>query len=539
MKFALIALIVAGSGNALAGSGADALLNSVGGSAPVKSTDGKPSSYVIESVPEEVKLTDPFLIQFYSNFIQNSASLPLEVKTWVRSIGKHDFEAAAHLWSAMQGKIPAQLVNHAKAAQAYLLFKLNLPQSFTQFWIEQIRNPEFLKSSIAAVVEQTISSQGFDSWFYAANVQLDPSETQVIQELDPNRSPMTMAMIAHSWARKGEAANAILDQLPKGHPYRSQLAKTVGFAYAKKGDLANAARILKRDVEPELESKKDPRLLAPYYLQIARFLYQAGALDGAAQYYQKIPNGLPEFLTAQEELTWVWLREGKTDLLRGSLVTLSSKLFADRFYPEVELVRAISNLKLCHYSDVEKDFNDFMSRNAKFAKEIDFALSSESPPKPWRTDAYTEWAESALQSREAELARVKVLSERSISAVLPAVGPQSHWTQHQNWLVKGQEAAKKALHSEYRRQWKMHRNALQEGIRKMQFVKVELLSQLALAAAAPTQDQVATTQSSSVIVPPTKLEASSEQQTYRFDGVVWGDELFKLRSVVRGKCLGQ
>lgn len=74
----------------------------------------------------------------------------------------------------------------------------------------------------------------------------------------------------------------------------------------------------------------------------------------------------------------------------------------------------------------------------------------------------------------------------------------------------------------------------------MQFVKVELLSQLALAKAEPAQDQVGTTQSSRVVAPePAKLTTEGDQQTYRFDGVMWSDELFKLRSIVRGKCMGQ
>lgn len=534
--------------NAFGDSGADALLKTVGpGSSPVqvKPSVAAPAKKeaATDFVPDEVKLTDPFLVEFYSAFMNQGPNLSLEVKTWVRKIAKGEFEAAAHLWSAMQGKIPGSLMNHARAAQAYLLYRLDLPQSFVQFWVEQIQNPDFIQSTIAKTVETTIADLGFDTWFYKANVQLDPSEAVAIRKLDPKRSSMTLTLIAHTWARKGMDAAPMLDVLPALHPYRSQLARTVGFAYAKKGDLANAARIMKRDIEPELDAKKDPKLLAPYYLEIARFLYQAGAMDGAAQYYQKIPNGLPEYLTAQEELVWIWLREGKTDFLRGSLVTLSSNLFANRFAPEVELVRAISNLKLCYYSEVEKDFTSFLERNRKFAKEIDVALSAAEPPSPWKPDAYSDWSKSALESRQAELGRMKVLEDRSISAVLPAVGPQSHWTNHHRLLVKGVEDAKKALHAEYRRQWKMSRNALQEGIRKMQFVKVELLSELALAQTAnpssDSGDQVASSQSSTLLVQPTKLNVEKDQQTYIFEGVVWSDELFKLRSVARGKCLGQ
>lgn len=522
-----------------AGSGADVLLKALGAGATtvVPSNGMNQGTLVSEMLPEEVKLTDPFLIQFYSGFMQ-APNLPLEVKTWAHKIGKQEFEAAAHLWSAVHGKIPESLMPHAEAAQAYLLYKLGLAQTFATFWIERMENESYSSAPISLILEQTLSVQGFDQWFRASNIQFDSAQVASIFKFDPLRSPLALTFHAAVNVRKGATAEKILDLLPAPHPYRADLARTVSLAYARKGDLANAARILKRDIEPEVAGKKDPRLLAGYYLQIARLLYQAGSMDGAAIYYQKIPNGIPEYLVAQEESTWIWLREGMSEKLRGSLVTLGSKLFEDRFQPEVELVRAISNLKLCFYPDVEKDFSSFMIKNLKFAKVIDGALAGVEPPPPRFPDSFSVLAQSALAARGDELKRVQELSARSISAVLPAVGPQSHWKDAEMSLNNAVENSKKMMRGEYTRQWKADRLALQEAIRKMQFVKVELMSQLALAASG-TVDALPVSQSSAVVRPPAKVESVQGQQVYPFEGVVWTDELFKLRSVVRGKCLGQ
>jgi len=70
----------------------------------------------------------------------------------------------------------------------------------------------------------------------------------------------------------------------------------------------------------------------------------------------------------------------------------------------------------------------------------------------------------------------------------------------------------------------------------MKFVKVELLSQLRLAAQGqPTtqDDQIAIAQSA-----PARKAISEAEMNYPFDGVVWTDEFFKLRSIVQAKCLG-
>jgi hypothetical protein len=539
LSIAVLAVLFA-SGFAYAESGADALLQSVGApTAPAavpagnKAAAVNPMLALIQDV-KSLKLDDPFILQMYSDFMM-SPETSFEVKLWIQKVGKQDYEGAAHLWSALRGKFPAKLENQATAVQAYLLYKLNLAQTFTGFWIANLERESYRNSPVSTQLENVLASFGFDKWFFENKVQLDAAQVATVDKLDATRSAPVLTLKAFAAQRDGAKAKQMLAVLPKGHELIVPLAKTAALAAAKAGNLAEAGRDLKTYVEPALAAKKDAKLWSQYDLQIARLLYQAGSMDGAAQYYQKIPRGSPDYLIAQEELAWVWLRTGTTDRLRGSLATLGSEVFANRFQPEVYLVRAIANLKFCYYPDVEKDFVTFRTRDEAFAKKIDAALAANEPPVPYRLSTYAVWAKEALAARKREAARIADLSERSISAVLPAVGVQSHWKDAAMALQHATETAKKRLDSEYRMAWNADRIALRGAIRKMQFVRVELLSELAMAASG---DQVLTGQSSAKRAAPTVV-ADAKDQVYPFDGVVWSDELFKLRSVARGKCLGQ
>ncbi len=537
LAFALVA-----SGSAYASGGADALLQSVGAgaevapAAPQAQVAINPALAFMQDV-KALKLDDPFVLQMYSDFMMDP-STPFEVKLWMQKIGKQDYEGAAHLWSALKDKFPAKFEINAQAMQAYLLFKLNLPQTFTDFWLSNLERQSYVNSPVSKSLENVLATFGFDKWFSDSKIQLTTTQAQLADALDPARSTPILTLKAFAAQRDGVKAKKMLTLLPKGHEMIVPLAKTAALASAKAGDLAQAGRDLKTYVEPVLQAKNDAKLWSQYNLQIARLLYQAGSMEGASAFYEKIPRGSSDYLVAQEELAWVWLRTGTNDRLRGSLVTLASDLFSDRFQPEVYLVRSISNLKFCYYADVEKDFASFMKRNGVFAKEIDGALAQSEPPVPHHLSTYAVWAKEAVAARAKESARIADLSQRSISAVLPAVGVQSHWTEAAKALERSTEQAKKMLSTEYRSAWSADRVALKDAIRKMQFVRVELLSQLALMANA---DQVGMTQSSaSHEAPPApKLVAEHKDQVYPFEGVVWSDELFKLRSLARGKCVGQ
>lgn len=535
IRLGLFALSLSSS-IALAESGADVLMQSVGGQkgATAANTDSAaPTNWVQLG---NVKLTDPFQIQFFSEW-QAQKDLPYEVNQWALKVVSEDVRPAAHLISAMQTKIPQSFYMASRAAEAYMYWKLGLAQTFFDRFTNLLSQQAFHDSRLAIALEQTVS-KNFDKWLTDNAIAVSSDQQATIAKMDPKRSLLYATLKGWIALRKGLEAKDILPLLPPDHAFKIPLAETAALALARNKDLAGAARVLKEHLEPAIELKKDPKLRSAYSIEIARLLYQAGSLDGAEQFYEKIPNGAPEYLKAREELTWVWLRKGNSEKLRGELATLSSPLFAKQFSPETYLVRSVSNLKFCYYDKVQADIDQFIASNGKWAKEIQTNLEATDPQPSPQSDFFSKQAKAALAKRTEEKVALGRLIEQSIEAALPAVGQQTHWVAARDQMAANEEAAKKALQAEYRRQWKNMHLTLKEAIRKMQFVKVELMSQVRTL----TRTDTTTSKLEGSTLTPSMQLAKKELQekgdmTFPFDGVVWADELFHLRSTAQARCM--
>ncbi len=503
-----------------AGSAADALLNSV--------QPGQAETKASEPVYTQLHLDDPFVIQLFSTW-KNQVGLSYEVNSWVQRILSRQFEEAAHLVSTLEMKIPEAFEEPYRFSYAYLLFKLGLSQSFVDEWVKLLAVEKRAQSPFALALEQMIetTTQGFTNGFASRQIQLTQEQRGILSRFPPTRSKLFLEAHLYMGLRSGAKAIPLLGYIDPSHPLKIPLSETAALSLAKSDQLGEAARILRDHLEPAIDKKGSVRDLARYYLQIARLLYQAGALDGAETFYLKIPNSVAQFPKAREELTWIWLRKNDTQSLRGHLSTLNSKLFEERFAPELWLVQAISDLKFCLYTAVKSDFANFNRVNTNWAKKIELALAASETPAPPALGAGGDWflsqAEAAVPQLQAEATELARLEERSVGAVLPAVGPQKHWTALRAEIARNVDLVKKSLGRERRQRWESLASQLKEAIRKMQFVKVELLSQVRLGQVPKAAGTTA-------------LQKSDREIAFKFDGVLWPDEPFHLKSVTDGVC---
>jgi tetratricopeptide (TPR) repeat protein len=515
--------------------GADSLLDTLGPQAG-ETKDGARAG-------QGIQLKDPFTIQFFSLW-QNETKLSYEVNAWVQKVLKGQYADAAHLWTVIQNEIPGSFQTPAKAAHLYLLWNLGIPQTFFDEYTKELANPGFGETRAGMALDQTIAP-AFDQWLYKNMPVVSPEQREVIRKAPLTRGPQFLTLQAYVLSRRGEEAAETLEKLPPGHKMKVALAKTVMLAKARKGDLRGAAGVMKRHLEPGIEATRDALGLSSHYLQVARLLYQAGALDGAEQFYERIPNKSPDYLKAREELLWVRLRQGDLTKLRGELASFNTGLFEDKFAPDTYVVRAISNLKLCYYDKVQEALTQFVESNRTWAKTIDAAMKSDNPPAPEPKDDFAIAAEESIKLRDREIARLNQLGQESIAASLPAVGPQKHWETAQNRLKGTREMAIKTQAQEYRRQWKNRMAVLKEAINKMRFVKVEFMSQvralsqqettspeLLVKATAKEESGMHTTEQAVA-----KLKTDEGEIAFPFDGVVWPDEIFHIRSVAQAQCL--
>jgi hypothetical protein len=519
-------------------SAADILMKSVADPKVEAGAAPQANSNVVVMDLSGIKLDNPFALQLFSLW-QTADRLPYHANMWVKKALSADYAGAAHLWTQVEKDLPSAFLPTARATKAYLFWRLNLAQPFLDAWLSELsKGQEIRDSKIIQALHQTIQP-GFSAWLIDNSVFLNAEQSQfVIQELrDAAPNPVIDSLRGWTLLRRSRAnlelAVRTLERLPVQDPLKAPLARSVGLALALSGDLAKTGQVFKQHLEPAIIKAGDPTLLSQYYLQIARLLYQADALDAAEEFYRKIPNKRAEFLVAREELSWILLRKNDVSELRGELKNFKLGLFDEQFLPEALVVSAISNLKQCFYGKVEDDFRNFVEKQRVWANRIETELKSALPTKLGTGDDFLRWADLAREKREAELARIDILGKESITAVVPAVGVQAHWQELALRQSNTLDLAKKFQTDERRRAWKMRGDALREAIRKMKFVKVELLSQMSTLAEKSKVEQKSLSEETR------KLAAKEDTNSimFPFDGVIWNDEVFRLRSVTESVCL--
>jgi hypothetical protein len=522
MKFVYLSALLL-SHSALAQLGADVLLQNAGSTTATDAQSGQ----VIEA--GDFKLTDSFLQTLFVEW-KSQGQQSFEVNRWFRQILTHDFKGAAHQWTNIQKELPTTLRDTGFFAWTYLTWKLELNQTFIENWrtARKLQGNERVKVAL----DQFITLGAGHAWTSKAKPFIDPTFKN---ELTALVNPLGFDLELLAWATRYDAtyAKAMLDRLPLGHPLAMTLATTATLGFARKGEIGEAGKLLKRRVEPELEKIYEVKELPKYYITLARLLYQAGALEAADAFYSKIPRGSEQFLAARAERTWVLLRLGRVGELRGELQSLSHNVFKQNFLPEVALVRSISNLKLCRYADVAEDFSQFISGHGKWISEINTGLAN--PETSKITDSRIQLFEAAIAQKTTEQKTLQALATESIQAALPAVGEQPHWVKAQAQVLTALEEEKRKLNAEKLRFWKNREVVLAEVIRKMKFVKVESMSQIRMMAQENKTESEITTDTV------TKIQSARVQgsQSYPFDGVYWPDELFQLYAKAQTRCEGK
>ncbi len=530
-------------------SGADLLLKSFkpkavsadpadSSSAPVQSqADLGPGSV------DQFKLNDPLAVQFFTAWNDQRSRLKPEVNRWAMLFLKGEHEQVLHLWDGISDQVSATFRPAAQSARLASLARLGLVQSVVEEWVYSLSSwaqgpagaqwssilevllPRWMTRNPAATWDQALLDRG---------VILNPEMENEIRALDSKRGVSVVSLQAYASLRKGEQGRKLLSLLSSDNRLKLPLAQTVSLAQARRGDLGAAAMTLKEHAEPALEKQKDFARVSSYLLQIARFLFQAGMWDESESYLRKIPNSAPEFLPSREELAWILLRKGDVSQLRGELASLSTQASLEQFQPELPVVRAISNLKLCSYGAVQEDFESFARDYGSWARRIDAALaSSGSIPAPASMDAFSRLADLRVKALATEVSKLGELHARSLKTPMPSVvGRQGHWKSLESRMQKRLELARKLEQAEYLRQWKNQKIMLGEAIRKLRFVKIELLHQIRIAEADARKgmDVVSTSQSGAV-------KAREGEVVFPLDGVLWPDEFFRIQSQVENRCL--
>lgn len=505
----------------LANSGADLLMSETGAGA-----SDAPKTVLTKSV----HLDDPFLVLLYGNW-KARTNLPYEVNSWLDVVFEKKFEEASHLLTTMRAKAPSDFMLNVEATELYLYWKLGLAQTFFDRWVDLAAEKNFLGHPMGVALDQIVGLTA-SRWFMDHGIQVRPDQKLKLELIKSSTSKFNVSAQAWAALRTGAKAEEALARLPESDPLRFFLAQTIVLQNAREGKMKVAASFLKRVMEPVVARSKNTDEVVKYHLLLARLLYQAGALDASAHYYSLVPESSRFFLESRVERLWIYLRKNDMPKMKGDLKSLDLALFEETFLPEVYLNSSIAHLKLCEFGEVKRSFDSFIATQKKWRSVIQKNLGAEEPSVVDTTDPYLVFTANALRSQGEEAKVLERLSQESIEAIVPSVGIQPHWVHAKNALLRTTDLTKKVRIAEIKKRWTNKLKIQDEAIRKMRFVKIELLSLMHRLAqeSQSGEDKVTTYQAA---------QRKSNELEFPYDGLTWGDEVFHLTAQVKNLCLAR
>jgi hypothetical protein len=468
---------------------------------------------------KQLVLDNPFLVQLYGSW-KSLNSHDQKLNHIVQLTLDKDYKSALGLMDSIKlRKNPKQqrLVNSLKL---YLLWEQKLPQTFFSEWVSLSANETFLGTELAIALDQILVKED-SSWFINNGITLSQEGLSALKSIKKQESRFNHLAQAYFSLRTGEEALEWIGKINPNDDLRLLLADSVILSYAKKNELANAAKLLKEIYEPALAGSDDVNALSSYHVLLARLLYQAKAYDASEHYYSLIPDKADVFLKARVEKLWISLRKNNPQQIKSELKTLGLPVFDKTFIPELQLVSGIANLRLCQFKEVENAFNTFVKINKNNIREIAKNLKSQNPAMIDPKDFFVKLTNTSIDKKKAEHTNLEALG---VTGEL--------LNSYRGRLVNLEKLSELDLISERHRKWKNRQVLIESTIKNLRFVKVEFLSQMRRLNKSISlkrqQDSVKTIASG---------REKSDRFSFPYDGVLFADELFHISSEVKDLCL--
>ena len=161
-----------------------------------------------------------------------------------------------------------------------------------------------------------------------------------------------------------------------------------GILYVRKNEAKPAVEAFKeilRVVETDPGAVTDPDLYQRLaWLSLARIFYSTAQYELALKYYDKVPVESPQWLEALLESAWAFFQLDNFEKALGNLHTLDSPYFADEYFPESHVLRAVLQFTTCNYDHVKKGAEGFMAVYQDLRTKLDGYLKQyEDPTEFW------------------------------------------------------------------------------------------------------------------------------------------------------------
>ncbi len=126
-----------------------------------------------------------------------------------------------------------------------------------------------------------------------------------------------------------------------------------------------------RETHPKEGSQKNPELREMAFFSLARVHYQFQQFRYALFYYDRVSRDSRNWLDAIFESAWANFRMGQYEKSLGNLVTLQAPFFENEYYPERDILKAITFYQNCRYPEARTFLKSFKERYTPVLEDIE------------------------------------------------------------------------------------------------------------------------------------------------------------------------
>ena len=198
--------------------GADILLKNVDVESNADKEEVQKATGLSQANNNALNLSDPFLIAFYTSW-RTHKGLPYDINRWAMEILKHRFEKAAHLWTVVRKKAPTDFLPQAKVTRLYLMWRLNLAQTFASLFISEVSTKSLKSSKLMLALDQVIGKEA-PQWFLKNAPLFTKEQQKKILAIDASNNLFLTTAKFWVMLRSGKDAIPYLSTIPHGIPLK-------------------------------------------------------------------------------------------------------------------------------------------------------------------------------------------------------------------------------------------------------------------------------------------------------------------------------
>ena len=161
--------------------------------------------------------------------------------------------------------------------------------------------------------------------------------------------------------RKFEQAFAYFQRVPSG-PYLIKAQFHMGVISNLRGAHSKAISYFEKVRASADKGEEGLWIREQANLNMARVNYEVKRYRSAIEYYAQIPRDSDNWLEALFEAAWAFFMMQKHNNTLGTIHTLHSPFFENRFFPESYILQSITFLRLCRYKQVKLSLSRFKTR---------------------------------------------------------------------------------------------------------------------------------------------------------------------------------